>query len=234
MLHLNIRKTIGRKARIPSVALHAVGAENLQPTPEHKNEGRRPLTAAGAATLAATLIAAITPVSRADSDRGQLTFGPPDALHVVVAGDTSAGYRAELYDANQFVTGRGLTGKYDLTVFAGTSPNQPTGPDLLTDPTAVGSWQGPFQNGVGSVPGSITMATAGSRSHRVNTTAQAPMHGTVSGPLMACRERRSRQRRRPRFSDSSLMRFQPRDRTPAMCRLRAEVLSSLTRAACII
>jgi hypothetical protein len=160
MLHINIRKTIGRKARIPSVPLHAVGAENLQPTPEHKNEGRRPFTAAGAVTLAATLITAITPVSRADSNRGQLTFGPPDALHVVVAGDTSTGYRAELYDANQFVTGRGLTGKYDLTVFAGTSPNQPTGPDLLTDPTAVGSWQGPFQNGVGSVPGSITMATA--------------------------------------------------------------------------
>lgn len=157
MLHLNIRKTI--KAKFPSAAPHAVGAKTLQPTPEHRSDVRRPLTAAGALTLTAALITAIAPVSRADSNRGRLTFGPPDALHVVVAGDTSTGYRAELYDANQFVTGRGLTGKYDLTVFAGTSPNQPTGPDLLTDPTAVSSWQGPFQNGVGSVPGSVTMAT---------------------------------------------------------------------------
>jgi hypothetical protein len=162
MLHLNIRKTIGLKAEFSSAALPAVGAENFQPTRVHQNDVpvRRRLTAAGALTLAAALITAIGPVSRADSNGGALTFGPPDGLHIVVAGDTSTGYRAELYDANQFVTGRGLTGKYDLTVFAGTSANQPTGPDLLTDPTAASSWQGPFQNGVGSVPGSVTTATA--------------------------------------------------------------------------
>jgi hypothetical protein len=32
-----------------------------------------------------------------------------------------------------------LAGKYDLTVFSGTTDNQPTGPNILTDPTAVSS-----------------------------------------------------------------------------------------------
>ena len=98
-------------------------------------------------------------ISGAGSNPGQQTFGPADALHVVVAGNSSSGYRAEIYDGNQLVTTRGLAGKYDLTVFPGTSDNQPTGPNILTDPTAVGSWQGPFQNGVGSVPGTIAAAT---------------------------------------------------------------------------
>jgi hypothetical protein len=92
-------------------------------------------------------------ISGAGSNPGQQTFGPADALHVVVAGNSSSGYRAEIYDGNQLVTTRGLAGKYDLTVFPGTSDNQPTGPNILTDPTAVGSWQGPFQNGVGSGTG---------------------------------------------------------------------------------
>jgi hypothetical protein len=107
----------------------------------------------------AGLISLNPQISHAGSNPGQQTFGPPDALHVVVAGNSSSGYRAEIYDGNQLVTTRGLAGKYDLTVFPGTSDNQPTGPNILTDPTAVGSWQGPFQNGVGSVPGTIASAT---------------------------------------------------------------------------
>ena len=126
----------------------------------------------------------------AASKQGQLTFGPPDALHVVVAGDTSTGYRAEIYDANVFVSSRGLTGNYDLAVFPGKSPNQPTGPNLLTNPTAVNSWQGPFQNGVGSVPGSVTTATTSGGTPAIRwsmsnaapqTWIQIPMTNLVSG-----------------------------------------------------
>src|ERR1700733_7663883 len=96
------------------------------------------------------------PVAAAGSNPGSLTFGPSDALHVVVGGSSTSGYRAQIYDGNQLVTTRGLAGKYDLTVFPGTTDNQPTGPNILTDPTSVSSWQGPFQNGVVSVPATHT------------------------------------------------------------------------------
>jgi len=112
-----------------------------------------------ALTLAVGLIIASPPIATAGSNPGSLIFGPSDALHVVVTGNSSAGYGAKIYDGNQLVTTRGLAGKYDLTVFPGTSDNQPTGPNILTDPTLVSSWQGPFQNGVGSVPGTIAAAT---------------------------------------------------------------------------
>ena len=108
------------------------------------------------------LIIARPQISGAGSNPGQQTFGPPDGLHVVVAGTSSTGYGAQIFDGHQLITTRGLAGKYDLTVFSGTTDNQPTGPNILTDPTAVSSWQGPFQNGVGSVPGTITTATTSS------------------------------------------------------------------------
>jgi hypothetical protein len=88
------------------------------------------------------------------------------------------------------VTNRGLAGKYDLTVFPGTSDNQPTGPSILTDPTAVSSWQGPFQNGVGSVPGTIAAATTPGGAPAIQWTMtnaapqtwiQIPMTNLVSG-----------------------------------------------------
>jgi hypothetical protein len=138
----------------------------------------------------AGLISLNPQISHAGSNPGQQTFGPPDALHVVVAGNTSSGYRAEIYDGNQLVTTRGLAGKYDLTVFPGTSDNQPTGPNILTDPTAVGSWQGPFQNGVGSVPGTIASATTPGGTPAIQWTMtnaapqtwiQIPMTNLVSG-----------------------------------------------------
>ena len=103
-----------------------------------------------ALTLAVGLIIASPPIATAGSNPGSLIFGPSDALHVVVTGNSSAGYGAEIYDGNQLVTTRGLAGKYDLTVFPGTSDNQPTGPNILTDPTLVSSWQGP--SGMGLVP----------------------------------------------------------------------------------
>jgi hypothetical protein len=138
----------------------------------------------------AGLISLNPQISHAGSNPGQQTFGPPDALHVVVAGNSSSGYRAEIYDGNQLVTTRGLAGKYDLTVFPGTSDNQPTGPNILTDPTAVGSWQGPFQNGVGSVPGTIASATTPGGTPAIQWTMtnaapqtwiQIPMTNLVSG-----------------------------------------------------
>ena len=109
--------------------------------------------------FAAGLVTLSTQISGAGSNPGQQTFGSGEALHVVVGGNSTSGYRAEIYDRNQLVATRGLAGKYDLTVFPGTSDNQPSGPNILTDPTVVGSWQGPFQNGVGSVPGTIAAAT---------------------------------------------------------------------------
>jgi hypothetical protein len=112
--------------------------------------------------LAAGLIIASPQITGAGSNPGQQTFGPPDALHVVVAGTSSTGYGAQIFDGHQLITTRGLAAKYDLTAFSGTTDNQPTGPNILTDPTAVNSWQGPFQNGVGSVPGTITTATTSS------------------------------------------------------------------------
>jgi predicted alpha-1,2-mannosidase len=39
------------------------------------------------------------------------------------------------------------------------SPSQPTGDDVLGAPTGGLAWEGPFQNGVGSVPGTIVPAT---------------------------------------------------------------------------
>jgi len=69
----------------------------------------------------AGLISLNPQISGAGSNPGQQTFGPTDALHVVVAGNSTSGYRAEIYDGNQLITTRGLAGKYDLTVFSGTS-----------------------------------------------------------------------------------------------------------------
>ena len=89
--------------------------------------------------LAAGLIIASPQISGAGSNPGQQTFGPPDGLHVVVAGTSSTGYGAQIFDGHQLITTRGLAGKYDLTVFSGTTDNQPTGPNILTDPTAVSS-----------------------------------------------------------------------------------------------
>jgi hypothetical protein len=43
------------------------------------------------------------PVAAAGSNPGSLTFGPPDALHVVVAGNGTSGYHAQIYDGNQLV-----------------------------------------------------------------------------------------------------------------------------------
>jgi hypothetical protein len=140
--------------------------------------------------FAAGLILLCPQISGAGSKPGQQSFGPSDALHVVVAGNSSSGYRAEIYDRNQLITTRGLAGKYDLTVFPGTSDNQPTGPNILTDPTAVGSWQGPFQNGVGSVPGTIAAATTPGGTPAIQWTMtnaapqtwiQIPMTNLVSG-----------------------------------------------------
>jgi hypothetical protein len=140
--------------------------------------------------LAAGLIIASPQISGAGSNPGQQTFGPPDGLHVVVAGTSSTGYGAQIFDGHQLITTRGLAGKYDLTVFSGTTDNQPTGPDILTDPTAVSSWQGPFQNGVGSVPGTITTATTSSGAPAIEWTMsnaapqtwiQIPMTNLVSG-----------------------------------------------------
>ena len=140
--------------------------------------------------FAASLVAVTAQISGAGSNPGQQTFGPPDALHVVVGGNSSSGYRAEIYDANQLITTRGLAGKYDLTVFSGTTDNQPTGPNILTDPTVVGSWQGPFQNGVGSVPGTIAAATTPGGAPAIQWTMtnaapqtwiQIPMTNLVSG-----------------------------------------------------
>jgi hypothetical protein len=74
----------------------------------------------------AGLISLSPQISGAGTNPGQQTFGPTDALHVVVAGNSSSGYRAEIYDRNQLITTRGLAGKYDLTAFSGTSDNQPT------------------------------------------------------------------------------------------------------------
>lgn len=138
----------------------------------------------------AGLISLSPQISGAGSKPVQQTFGPTDALHVVVAGNSSSGYRAEIYDGNQLITTRGLAGKYDLTVFSGTSDNQPTGPNILTDPTVVGSWQGPFQNGVGSVPGTITATTTPGGTPAIEWTMtnaapqtwiQIPMTNLVSG-----------------------------------------------------
>ena len=142
-----------------------------------------------ALTIGAGLIN-IAPVAAAGSNPGSLTFGPPNALHVVVAGNGTSGYRAQIYDGNQLVTTRGLAGKYDLTVFPGTSDNQPTGPDILTDPTLVSSWQGPFQNGVGPVQGTIAAATTPGGAPAIQWTMtnaapqtwiQIPMTNLVSG-----------------------------------------------------
>ena len=94
--------------------------------------------------FAAGLVTLSTQISGAGSNPGQQTFGSGEALHVVVGGNSTSGYRVEIYDRNQLVTTRGLAGKYDLTVFPGTSDNQPSGPNILTDPTVVGSCQGPF------------------------------------------------------------------------------------------
>ena len=41
----------------------------------------------------------------------------------------------------------------------GRGPSTPTGPDLLAAPTDQLGWEGPFQNGVGSVPGTIAPTT---------------------------------------------------------------------------
>jgi hypothetical protein len=140
--------------------------------------------------FAAGLVALTPQISGAGSKPSQQTFGPPEALHVVVGGNRSSGYQAEIYDGNQLITTRGLAGKYDLTVFPGTSDNQPTGPNILTDPTAVGSWQGPFQNGVGSVPGTIAAATTSGGAPAIQWTMtnaapqtwiQIPMTNLVSG-----------------------------------------------------
>ena len=140
--------------------------------------------------FAAALVALTPQISGAGSNPGQQTFGPPDALHVVVGGNGSSGYRAEIYDGKQLITTRGLAGKYDLTAFAGTTDNQPSGPNILTDPTVVGSWQGPFQNGVGSVPGTIASATTPGGAPAIQWTMtnaapqtwiQIPMTNLVSG-----------------------------------------------------
>jgi len=140
--------------------------------------------------FAAGLVTLSTQISGAGSNPGQKTFGPPEALHVVVGGNSTSGYRAEIYDRNQLITTRGLASKYDLTVFPGTSDNQPSGPNILTDPTAVASWQGPFQNGVGSVPGTIAAATTPGGTPAIQWTMtnaapqtwiQIPMTNLVSG-----------------------------------------------------
>ena len=113
----------------------------------------------------------------------------------MVAGNSSSGYGAQIYDGNQLVTTRGLAGKYDLTVFPGTSDNQPTGPNILTDPTLVSSWQGPFQNGVGSVPGTIATATTPGGAPAIQWTMtnaapqtwiQIPMTNLISGYQLFC------------------------------------------------
>jgi hypothetical protein len=161
MYQLTVRKTVGLNLRGSSCAL----------------------------ILAAGLITLSPQISGAGSNPGQQTFGPSDALHVVVAGSSSSGYRAEIYDGNQLITTRGLAGKYDLTVFPGTTDDQPTGPNILTNPTQPSSWQGPFQLGVGSVPGTITTATTPSgapaiqwtmASAAAQTWIQIPMTNLVS------------------------------------------------------
>jgi hypothetical protein len=143
-----------------------------------------------ASILTAGIITLSPQISDAGSSPGQQTFGPPYALHVQVAGSSSSGYRAEIYDGNQLITTRGLAGNYDLTVFSGTSDNQPTGPNILTNPIQTNSWQGPFQDGVGSVPGTIATATTPSGAPAIDWTMsnaapqtwiQIPMTNLVSG-----------------------------------------------------
>jgi predicted alpha-1,2-mannosidase len=53
------------------------------------------------------------------------------------------------------------------------SPASPTGADLLGAPTGQLAWAGPFQNGVGSVPGSITPTTTPSGDSAVQWTMQS-------------------------------------------------------------
>src|SRR3954447_7384056 len=86
-------------------------------------------------------------------------YGPVQAMHAVVLGDAGHGYRAEIYDGRRLVARRGLTGDHDLTVLPGSGRNQPAGPDLLGASAGQLSWQGPVQNGVGAVPGTVSPTT---------------------------------------------------------------------------
>ena len=69
------------------------------------------------------------------------------------------------------------------------SPSEPTGDDLLGLPTADLDWEGPFQNGVGPVPGTITPTSTADGDPAVRwemtsageTWIQVPMPGLVRG-----------------------------------------------------
>jgi hypothetical protein len=105
------------------------------------------------------------------------SFGPAADMHVVVGGTQATGYRADVYDGNTFVTGRGMVGSYDMAVVPGTSAQAPGGPNLLGDQTTGDlSWQGPvgLQAGAGD-GGTVVSGTAPNGSSGVNwTQASAP------------------------------------------------------------
>ena len=88
------------------------------------------------------------------------SFGPRNGMHVLVAGDGSSGYHAEIFDGTRFVADRGGAADYDLTVLNGTTRGASGGgTNILGGATGTLGWQGPFQNGVGSVPGTVVPGT---------------------------------------------------------------------------
>lgn len=106
--------------------------------------------AAAAGGARATLHPQATPqlrepaaVQRSAQPSGQ-SYGPASGLHMQVLGSASAGYRAEVYDGNTFVTGRGMQGPWDVTVNPTVNATQTLSCTLAASNTCSGMAQDDF------------------------------------------------------------------------------------------
>jgi hypothetical protein len=102
--------------------------------------GSRTIVGIAAVILAGGVVAA-TRANWGTQTAGS-SFGSLAGMHVSVLGSKQNGYRAKVYDGTTFVTGRGMVGRWDVTVLPGTSSYYPTGPTLLTaGPGESPEWQ---------------------------------------------------------------------------------------------
>ena len=117
---------------------------------------RKPNTFCTALRASAFVAPAVLAAGLARAAGSYQSFGPAGALHVEVFGNPARGYRAEIHDGSTLVATRGMTATYDLIAFPGTTPPvQSTGPSLIGSATGSLNWAGPYENGVGSVPGNV-------------------------------------------------------------------------------